>query len=788
MSADREDTEAGRGIGASLPRREDDRLLRGRGKFVGDYRRPGMLEIAFVRSPLAHAEITGITKPDLAESRVFSAADLKRVRGILADCAIPGFRRSIQPVLATDRVLHVGEPIVACLAETRAKAEDLAEQVEVSFKELPAVVEMTTAAEAQPPIHRQWERNAFLESSFENGFAEAIAGAAATVTRTYRTARQCMAPLEGRGCLAEWDRQLEQLTLITSTQMPHILRTGLAECLGLSQAKVRVISPDVGGGFGYKLPVLGEQVVAGFLAMELDRPVRWLEDRREHLMSGANCREHAYEITGYAAEDGELLALDCNAIVDSGAYSAYPFSACLEAAQVTSILPGPYRMRGYRCNAVSVATNKPAILPYRGVARTGVCFALELMMDALAEELGMTPEAIRARNLVRPEEMPFTNITNKYFDGGDYPEALRRAVNAIGADDIRLHQQRMRTSRKRQGVGFAFFCEQGAHGTSVYQAWGVPMIPGFEQATVRMTPDGDLELRVGLHNHGQGMETTLAQIASSETGIDPDRVKVVHGDTQYTPYSTGTWGSRGIVMAGGATGAASAEIAVRLKKIAAHLLQAQPADVVLEGGMARANGAEIPVAEVCKTWYLAPQGLPADVDPRGLEATEGYKPSQDTGTFSYACHAVKVEVDLDLGDVRLLDYVVVEDAGTMINPMIVDGQVIGGTVQGIGTALFEEMPFDVDGQPLATTFADYHLPVAADLPEIRIEHMETPSPLSRFGQKGIGESGAIGPPAAIANAVNDALRDLGARVMEVPLTPERVLEALAEAAPREAAE
>ena len=407
-------------------------------------------------------------------------------------------------------------------------------------------------------------------------------------------------------------------------------------------------------------------------------------------------------------------------------------------------------------------------------------------MDALAEELSMTPEAIREHNLVRPDEMPFTNITNKYFDGGDYPEALRRAAASIGVDQVR-QQQRELTGRRRIGVGFAIFCEQGAHGTSIYQAWGVPMIPGFEQATARMTPDGGLELRVGVHNHGQGMETTLAQIAHTEIGIDPGQVRVVHGDTQYTPYSTGTWGSRSIVMAGGAVGVATAEIGMRIRKIAAHLLQAKPDDVVLADGVARAGGGEVSLADVARTWYLAPQSLPPDVDPRGLEATEGYKTVQDTGTFSYACHAVTVEVNLDLGHVRLLDYVIVEDAGVMINPMVVDGQVIGGTVQGIGTALFEEMPFNADGQPLATTLSAYHLPVAADLPEIRIEHLETPSPLSRFGQKGIGESGAIGPPAAIANAVNDALRPLGARVAEIPLTPERVLRALADA-PREAAE
>ncbi len=770
-----------RGIGARLHRSEDDRYLRGRGRFVADIRRLGMLEMAFVRSPLAHAYVRGITKPETGGDLVFANADLVGVSSIVANSALPGFRNSEQPVLAADVVRHVGEPIVACLADTRAEAEDLAELVDIEFEERTAVAEMTTARGPDMPLlHDHWAENAFLETSVDTNFDAAIESAASVITRTYRTARQCMAPIEGRGCIAEWDRQLELLTLHTAAQMPHIVRTGLAECLGLDHGQVRIISPDVGGGFGYKGILLVEEVCASYLAMKLDRPIRWIEDRREHLISGANCREHYYEVTGYAAADGELLGVDCEALVDSGAYSLYPFSACLEAAQVTSILPGPYRLRGFRCKATSVATNKPGILPYRGVARTGVCFAMELMMDALAEDLGMTPEAIRQRNLVQPDEMPFTNITNKYFDSGDYPKALQSAVAAIDVASVRQRQQEM-TGNLRIGVGFSIFCEQGAHGTSVYQGWGVPMVPGYEQATARLTPDGGLELRVGVHSHGQGLETTLAQIAHTEIGVDPAKVKVVHGDTAFTPYSTGTWGSRCAVMAGGAVGKASAAIGERVRAIAGHLLQANPQDVVLNDGKARAGDAEISLEEVAHTWYRKPQFLPADVDPRGLEATEGYKTQPDTGTFSYACHAVTVQVDLDLGHIELLDYVIVEDAGTMINPMVVDGQVTGGLVQGIGTALFEEMPFDRGGQPLASTLADYHLPVAADIPPVRIVHMATPSPLSRYGQKGIGESGAIGPPAAIANAVNDALRPIGARVNEVPMTPERVLQAIAAA-------
>ncbi|MDF2368645.1 xanthine dehydrogenase family protein molybdopterin-binding subunit [Sneathiella sp.] len=781
MSNDQEVKERETGIGARLTRKEDDRYLNGKGRYIADMRMPGMLELAFLRSPLAHARITSQTKPEQTENRVFFGRDLEGVSGIRAVSGLPGFRPSTQPILADEKVRHVGEPIAACLAANRAHAEDLADQVDIVFDELPAVHDMTKARDKESPLlHEDWDENSFLESNADINFEAAITDADVIIKRRFKTARQCMAPIEGRGLIALWDRNLELLTLYSATQMPHIVRTGLADCLNMDHGQIRVIAPDVGGGFGYKGILLAEEVCACFLAMKLDRPIRWIEDRREHLIAGANCREHSYEITGYAKADGELLAVDCTAIVDSGAYSSYPFSACLEAAQVASILPGPYIMRGYRCKTWSVATNKPPILPFRGVARTGVCFALEVLLDSIARELKITPEAIRARNLVPPEQMPFTNITNKFFDSGDYPEALERAVAAIDVTGIRAAQENQ-TGRTRIGVGLSIFCEQGAHGTSVYHGWGIPMVPGFEQATARLTPDGGLELRVGVHSHGQGLETTLAQIANSEIGIDPEKIKLVHGDTAFTPYSTGTWGSRCIVMAGGAVGTACESLGERIRKIAGHLLQADPDEIILENGMACFGSSAISIEEVARTWYLKPQLLPDDVDPRGLDVVAGYKTTKDTGTFSYACHAVKVEVDMDLGHVRLLDYVIVEDAGTMINPMIVDGQVYGGAAQGIGTALFEEMRFDASGQPLASTLADYHLPLASDMPNIRIEHMETPSPLSRFGQKGIGESGAIGPPAAIANAVNDALSFIGVEVAEVPMTPERVLCAIASA-------
>ena len=563
--------------------------------------------------------------------------------------------------------------------------------------------------------------------------------------------------------------------------MPHIVRNGLSECLGLEQAQVRIISPDVGGGFGHKGIFLPEELVLAYIAMHRDHPVRWIEDRREQLTATANCREHHYQITGYAAADGKLLGIDCEAHVDAGAYSAYPFSACLEAAQVASILPGPYDFPGYRCRTFSMATNKPAILPYRGVARTGVCFALEVLLDAMARELDLDPVELRQRNLVPPEAMPFENITKKLFDSGDYPQCLRRAAEGIDLEGVRARQAAGEADGRLIGVGFAIFCEQAAHGTTVYAAWGVPMIPGFEQATVRMSPSGGLEVRVGVHSHGQGLETTLAQVAHEVLGVDPAKVKVVHGDTAYTPYSTGTWGSRCAVMAGGAVATACEELAQRVLALGAHLLQADVADVSLSDGEILSASGSVSVSEVAALWYLQPQNLPPGVDPRGLEVSAGYKPERDSGTFSYAAHACTVALDPATGEVEILDFVVVEDGGTLLNPMIVDGQVLGGTAQGIGTALYEQMPFDAQGQPLASTLADYHLPGASEVPPIRIDHMETPSPISRFGQKGIGEGGALGPPAALANAINDALKSHAVEVCDLPITRERVLAALLQA-------
>lgn len=771
------------GIGASVLRKEDDRFLRGRGQYVANIRLAGMQDVAFVRSPIAHGKIRAIEKPIDAEHSVFLASDLHGVLPIIADSSLAGFKHSEQPILAFEKVRQVGEMIAMCVGSTRANAEDLAAQVFVDFDELPAVVDMIAAQLPDSAlVHDEWGDNIFLHTEvgaeLGTAFDSLKQTAAIQVTRHLKTARQSMAPMEGRGCVAYWDERSDQLVIYTAAQMPHINRTGLAGCLGLSEGQVRVISPDVGGGFGYKGILLPEEVCVAWLAMHSRRPVRWIEDRREQLTANANCREHDYQITAYADEKGHLLGLDCQASVDSGAYSSYPFSACLEAAQVGSILPGPYKMLHYRCKTWSVATNKPPILPYRGVARTGVCYAIESVMDDIAQKAGIEPYEVRLRNLVQAHEMPYDNITRKHFDSGDYPESVRRAVAAIDLTGWRAKQDLSSNTGKRLGIGLSVFCEQGAHGTSVYHGWGIPMVPGREPVGVKLTPDGALEIRAGVHSHGQSMETTFAQIAHEVLGIDVAKVRVTLGDTGTTPYSTGTWGSRSIVMAGSAVGQACKILKKRLLHIGAWLTKTDPAQVRWQGHSVVGNSGSVSLPEIASVWYLKPQLLPTDADTQGLEVITTYQAQRDTGTFSYACHAVVLEVDIADGQVNILDYVIVEDGGVLINPMVVDGQVYGGAAQGIGTALYEEMRYSAEGQPLASTLADYLLPGATEVPAIRIEHMETPAPYTEFGQKGIGESGAIGPPAAIANAVNDALRPLGAQVNELPISPRVVLDAL----------
>ena len=769
----------GQGIGARVLRKEDARHLHGRGQYVSDVVLPGQREVAFLRSPVAHGRIRGITKPPGSEGRVFVREDLVEAKDIVAASTLPSFKLSAQPPLAHGKVRFVGEPMVMCVAKTRAEAEDLCEQVVLDIEELPVLVDSETARfEKNVRVHEEWDDNLFLTLSVENGFEALSKKATVVVKREVELSRQAMVPMEGKAVVAHWDERADQLIMYYSTQTPHIVRTGIAQFLGLDEGQVRIIAPDVGGGFGYKVIVHPEELAVAWLAMKYRKPFRWIEDRREHLVSGANARQHKYRLTAYADDKGRLLALDAEITIDGGAYSNWPFTIGLEPGQATGNLPGPYDFQGYRCKTYCVATNKPGFMPYRGVARTGVCFAMELLMDAVARAVNRNPYDVRMENLVRPEQMPYDNVVKKHYDSGNYPAALKLAREQFDLEKWVERQKKGEPDGRKIGIGFASYCEQSAHGTSVFATWGLPLVPGYDQSAVKLTPDGGLEVRVGVHSHGQGMETTFAQLAHEILGIDVQKIKITHGDTGTTPYSTGTYASRSIVMAGGATLKACEELIPRIVKIGAFLIgcKEEAARFDKNLGVVGPDGKAVELKEICSVWYLRPDRAPLDVDRRGLEVSVSYKPDRDTGAFSYASHAVAVAVDTGTGQVEILDYVIAEDCGTLVNPMVVEGQTLGGVAQGIGTAMYEEIQYDANGQPNASTLADYLLPGPTEVPNMRIFHMETPSPYTMYGIKGMGEGGAIAPPAVIFNAVNDALRATGAEVNKTPLTPHRLLE------------
>ena len=770
------------GVGASLLRKEDARHLRGRGQFVSDVKLAHTQDIAFVRSPHAHARIKGITVPPDAVGRVFSARELPRLAEMRAVPQVTGFKVSGYPPLATQKVRYVGEAIAACIAPTRAEAEDLANRVSIDFAVLPAVIDASAALNGAPSlVHESWPNNLFIERVFQNGNIEEVARAAdVVVRRNYRMHRQVAVPLEGRAVLAYRDHRLDELVVYTSTQVPHIIRLGLSEVLGLEERRIRVIAPDVGGGFGSKARLSPEEAAVAALALELDHPVRWVEDRGEHFLASTHTRDHDYRVAAYADKRGRVLGIDVELIVDGGAYAMWPNGPFLETGMAARNLPGPYDIRNYRVKTYTVATNKSPIGPYRGVGRPGACFAIERTIDEVARAVGRDPTEVRMENMVTSAQMPYTTIANLKFDSGDYPAAVKLCADAIDLPAVRARQRNGEPDGRLIGVGFACYSEQTGHGCGEWVSRGSPFIPGYESCTAQLMPDGTLVLSVGIQSHGQGLETTLAQIAHQELGIDPAKISVRHGDTGVSPFGMGTIASRSIVMAGGAVAHTTRLLREKILKIGAHLLQCDPADVRCTGGKIVAGSGAVGIEEVARVAHLRMEALPQGVEPL-LSVTSTYQPGIDTGVYSYATHGAVVAVDPATGMIELIDFAVAEDCGTMVNPMIVEGQVRGGVVQGIGTALYEEIPYDQQGQPLAATLADYLVPCAAELPAIKIVHMHTPTPHTEYGVKGMGEGGAIAPPAAIANAVRDALASLGAEINETPMTPRRVLAAIRQA-------
>lgn len=765
-------------IGASVLRREDARHLLGHATFIADIRIPGVQDVAFVRSDMAHANLRRVIRPPGTAGHVFTLADIGPLNILEAGPELAAHRHSPYPALADERVRYVGQPIVACMQPTRAQAEDLADLVELELDPLPAVVDAVAAMRpGSPRVFDNWPDNGFIASAVNEGSPITVAAAPIRLHRQFRMNRQATVSLECRGVLAYWDHRNDELTVHLSTQGGHVVRIGLAQALGLPENKVRIIAPDIGGGFGGKNRIMPEDIAVAAIAMKVGHPVRWIEDRREHLLASVHARDHFYDLTVSVAKDGTLLGLEGDIYIDAGAYSLWPTGSFMEASMASRNLTGPYRIQHLALKTFTVATNKAPMGPYRGVARPGACFAIERLVDEVARELGREPFDLRRQNIVTAAELPYRTAAGMRLDTGDYVASLDIARDMVNLSAIRARQALREPDGRAIGVGFAFYTEQSGHGTVEWVKRKSRVVPGYESANARMLPDGSVIIHVGTQNFGQGHETTFAQIAAQELSISPALISIRYGDTATSPFGFGSFGSRSIVFGGGAVARACRMLIEKIQTIGAHLLQTDVSETEIKAGAVHGPAGSVSFSEIAYAANVRQEHLPAGMEPL-LDMTGTYEPSETGGVFAYGTHAVVVAVEPDTGVVEILDYAVSEDCGTMINPMVVDGQVQGGIAQGIGTALYEEIPYDEIGQPLATSFGEYMVPCAPEIPTVRIAHLVHPAQATEYGVKGLGEGGAIAPPAAIANAVADAFRSIGASFNETPLTPRRVSEAI----------
>jgi len=758
-------------------------MLLGRGRFTGDLARTGTLHAAFARSPFAAAQVDAInlsaalTMPGVRAA--FTAAELGHPY-LLAILERAEFTATRMPLLAGDQVRYVGEPVAVVIADDPYIAEDAAEVVEVEWTPLPAIAGLDAARVAGArQVHRELAGNCLVDLTMfdDDRLEEIFATAPVVVEGVFASARVAALPMEGRACLADWDDRDEQLVIHVSTQVPHQVRSGIAQALGVPERRVRVIAPDVGGGFGLKCVVGREEVVVAGAAMRLRRPVAWTEDRQENLTASFHGHEQRYDVRAAFDAGGRLLGLAAEIDCDVGAYSAFPFTCAVEPLMAATELPGVYKVPAYRARGRGIASNKPPTAPYRGVSRPQIVLVMEQLMERAARRLGMDPLEVRRINMIGPGEFPYTGVTGVSYDEGSYRESLDLAEQRVTAGGWPAERDRLRQAGLRAGIGYSCFSERTAYGTPTMSQRRMRMTPGYDTAQVRMDPSGEVIVTTGTCGHGQGHETTFAQIVADRLGLHPGQVKLRQGDTDLSSYGWGTFGSRSIVIGGGAAARAAEQVAGQLRQVAAHLLEASAADIELTGGSARIRGdagAAVPISELARVVYFQAHTLPEPLR-YGLEGRESFDPP---GTFSNSCHAVLVAIDPGTCEIRLRRYLVVEDCGVVINPLVVEGQVRGGVTQGVAAALFERIRYDSDGQPGSATLMDYLAPTAAEICPIDIVHLETPSAHSETGAKGMGEGGTIGAPAAVLSAINDALSDTPVCFGHIPVLPEDLHAAL----------
>ena len=647
---------------------------------------------------------------------------------------------------------------------------------------MPPVIDVDQAVSVEAPlIHNSVPSNIYNHFSVVAGDVEgAFSKADFVVDLKIRNGRCSALPMEPRAILAEWTPINRELTVWTSHQAPHLFRTGVSRALDLAESSIRVVSPDVGGGFGVKLVVYPEDVATIAAASIVSRPVKWMSDRHEDLMTTMQGREQIHHIRSAVTTEGRVLGVKVTIKASNGAYSIWPMTAGLDSGQASENVPGPYDIKAYERDVYAIATNKAPMGPYRGVGRVAACFAIERTMDEIARRLKLDPIEVRRRNVVR--NYPYETIAGLRFESGSSAEALDEMERILKLPELRREHAKLRESGIYQGVGMAAIVEHSALGPKEVSRKGIDIVLGYETAMIRIEPDGRLTAMVGTHSQGQGHETTFAQIVSDEFGVPLNEVRIRFGDTAAVPYGLGTWASRSLVYAGGALILASRDIKEKVVKIAAHLWGHRSEDLIYADGFVSIRNdpsKQVSLTEIARIAYHQSTLLADDMDP-GLEVTRRYR-APDPGTFSNSLHAAVVEVDINTGAVKILRYVVIEDCGTLVNPLVVDGQIIGGVAQGIGQALLEHSAYNEDGQPTAVTLADYLVPTCSEIPRIEIHHIESPSPLSLGGFKGMGEGGAVNPPATIANAVTDALSPFGIAVNQTPITPEWIALAVANA-------
>ena len=761
-------------IGQPVPRKEDLRLITGRGTYVSDLQPSRTRHVAFLRSPHAHARIGAVDASQARElagvRAVFTGEDFADI-ALRARSALPGYIETAQPVLAAGKARFAGEAVAAVVADSRYLAEDALALIDVDYAPLPVTV-TAWGTEPEVPVHDEAPDNVLLTRTFAAGDAEAaFAAADLIVERELVTNRHAGNPMECRAGLALWQPERRRLTFWSGTQVPHIIRNIVAELLGLPENSVRVIAPDVGGAFGVKAGLYPEDVALCLMARALPgTPVKWVEDRGEHLLAACHARDHRYLMKAGFTGDGGLLALRADITCNAGAYSGYPWTAGIEPLMAGGLLSGPYRLANYDCTVRGVATNTAPAGPYRGVARPASVFAMESVIDSAARALDLSGEQIRRRNFIRPEDIPYRMPSRLVDDSGHYAACLDKAVELAGFDE-RAHraeqQRRAAAGEPRLGVGFACYNELTGLGRAASAGPRMPFRTGHEACTVRINPDGTVTAFSGVTSQGQGLETTIAQVVADAVGVCYDAVEVRTGDTDESLWGFGAFSSRQAVIGGGAARLAGQAVRDRALRLAAGLLDAKADELTLSGGQIFVNGDEqswLSLAEVGRVAYLESNRLPEGIEP-GLEETRFYDPIR--GAFAAGAQVVRIEIDPDTAELRILDWICVEDAGRIIHPLIVDGQIAGAVAQGIGGALYEHLIYDEDGNLSTGSLLDYLMPTSAEIPELVIGHVAHPA-ANPLGVRGVGEGGTLGPAAALAGAVGDAL---GVAVDRLPITP-----------------